>query len=241
MMTLGEHIELSKYYSSERELIRYFERIGPAKSVLLKRNIEESYPIQYRKIDYENLPFNANIRVFDLVLGQFIMIEQIFTGKNPMPQNIADFTILSLILRPKNHTEFDNTNEEEESLNRQNILNLDLWDAMSILKDFVDNRNKTLFEDFKGVFYDPDADKEEEEDEEGMDEEFRKANDFEYKFKEQWYWYNIVRRLAGENVLMYDKIYMLKMETVLPELSFLIQKAKLDRAAEFRAKVANKL
>lgn len=112
--------------------------------------------------------------------------------------------------------------------------------AMSILKDFVDDRNKTLFDDFKGVFYDPDADKEEE-DEEEVDEEFKKANDFEYKFKEQWYWYNIVRKLAGEDVLKYDKVYMLKMETVLPELSFLIQKAKLDKAAEFRAKVANKL
>ena len=239
-MTLGEHIELSKYYSSEKELMRYFERLGPAKSVLMRRSIEESYPVQYRNVNYAELPFTANTKVFDLVLGQFIMIEQIFTGKNPMPQNIADFTILSLILRPKNHTEFDNTNEEEESENRKNILNLDLWDAMSILKDFVDNRNKTLFEDFKGVFYDPDAEKEEE-DEEGMDEEFRKANDFEYKFREQWYWYNIVRRLAGENVLMYDKIYMLKMDVVLPELSFLIQKAKLDKAAEFRQRVANKL
>jgi len=119
-------------------------------------------------------------------------------------------------------------------------MNLPLDLAMSILKDFVQDRNKTLFEDFKGVFYDPDAEKEEE-NEEGMDDEFRKANDFEYKFREQWYWYNIVRKLAGEDLLKYDRIYMLKMESVLPELSFLIQKAKLDKAAEFRQRVANKL
>ena len=136
--------------------------------------------------------------------------------------------------------EFDNTNAKSEELHRKNILAMDIQLAMSILKDFVEDRNKTLFEDFKGVFYDPDADKEEEEEEE-VDEEFRKANDFEYKFREQWYWYNIVRKLAGEDVLRYDRIYMLKMEVVLPELSFLIQKAKLDKAAEFRQKMANKL
>jgi len=240
MMTLGEHIELSQMYGNEKRMVEFFNKMGPVESVRMRRNIEESYPIKYKRVNYKQLDFNANIRVFDLVLGQFIMIEQIFTGKDPIPQYLADFSILNLILRPKDHKEFDNTDEEVEAENRKRIMNLPLDLAMSILKDFVQDRNKTLFEDFKGVFYDPDAEKEEE-NEEGMDDEFRKANDFEYKFREQWYWYNIVRKLAGEDLLKYDRIYMLKMESVLPELSFLIQKAKLDKAAEFRQRVANKL
>lgn len=239
MMTFGEHIELSRLQTSNAQLIEYFKNLGPVEGVLFNRKIEETYPIKYTKVDYDSLDFKVSTRVFDLVLGQFVMIEQVFTGRNPVPQYMSDFSILSLIVRPKHHTEFDNTNEKEEIENRKAIMELPVNIAMSILKDFVEDRNRVLFNEFKGVFYNPDEEKEEEEEE--MDEEFRKANDFEYKFKEQWYWYNIVRKLAGEDVLKYDKVYMLKMETVLPELSFLIQKAKLDKAAEFRQKVANKL
>lgn len=239
MMTLGEHIELSQWMQDANTLERKMRELSIERRLKIFQDIEDSYPIKYQKVNYKELDFNVSPRVFDLVLGQFIMIEQIFTGKNPMPQYLADLQILTLILRPKHHAEFDNTNQEEELENRKNVMALPIGVAMSVLKDFVDDRNRVLFEEFKGVFYDPDADKEEEEEE--VDEEFKKANDFEYKFKEQWYWYNIVRKLAGEDVLKYDRVYMLKMETVLPELSFLIQKAKLDKAAEFRAKVANKL
>lgn len=239
-MTLGEHIELSQWMKSPALLESKMKQLPIERRLKIFKDIDENYPITYKKYNEEELDFELNKRVFDLVLGQFIMIEQIFTGKDPMPQYLSDFGILCLILRPKGQTEFDNTNAKLEELHRKNILAMDIQLAMSILKDFVEDRNKTLFEDFKGVFYDPDVDKEEEEEEE-VDEEFRKANDFEYKFREQWYWYNIVRKLAGEDVLRYDRIYMLKMEVVLPELSFLIQKAKLDKAAEFRQKMANKL
>lgn len=237
-MTLAEHIELVKVQSSKNQFIEYFNKLGPVESIIMKRKIEESYPIKYKRVDYESLDFTVTNRVFDLVLGQFVMIEQIFTGKNPLPQYMQDLGILSLIMRPKHHTEFDNTNEKEEIENRKKILELPINIAMSVLKDFVEDRNRILFNEFKGVFYNPDEEKEEEEE---VDEEFKKANDFEYKFKEQWYWYNIVRKLAGEDILKYNQIYMVKMEMILPELSFLIQKAKLDKAAEFRAKVANKL
>ena len=238
-MTFGEHIELSQWMQDANTLERKMKQLSIERRLKIFNDIEESYPIQYHRVDYKELDFNASTKVLDLVLGQFIMIEQVFTGKNPMPQYLADLHILTLILRPKHHTEFDNTDAEAELENRKNVMQLPVSLAMSILKDFVDDRNRVLFEEFKGVFYDPDAEKEEEDEE--TDEEFRKANDFEYKFKEQWYWYNIVRKLAGEDVLKYDKVYMLKMETVLPELSFLIQKSKLDKAAEFRQKVANKL
>ena len=217
------------YANSQQGLEAYFKTLGPIERLDTKEQIEEYYPIQRKRVDYDSLPFNAYRRVFDLVLGQFIMVEQIFTGKDEVPKHLFDFSVLRIILRPKGDTEFDNTDPEKEKANDNAILDLDAQVAISILADFTDDRNKTLFKDFAGVFYDPEE-KEKEEEEEKVEED----QNFEYKFREQWYWYSIVRRLGGENILNYEKVYMLKMETVLPELSFLIQKAKLDKAQEFR-------
>jgi hypothetical protein len=237
MITLRQHIEITSFSKDETALRNYSRSLGPLESVMLSRDIKETYPLKKIDVDYESLPFNAHKRVFDLVLGQFIMVEQAFTGKEDIPPHLFDYAVLRLILRPKHHIEFDNTNKKEEEENSNAILNLDVETAISILADFVEDRNKTLFTDFAGVFYevrDGEADNEKEEEE-------NQESNFEYKFKEQWYWYNIVRRLGGENILNYDKVYMLKMESVLPELSFLIQKAKLDKAQEFRNRVSRGL
>lgn len=237
-MTLQEHINISDWMRNPAIFEARLKAMPVIDRVRILDEIENTYPIKPRPYDPKKLDFNIYTKVFDLVLGQFIMIEQIFTGKAGVQNNLLDYSILRLILRPKEDLLFDNTDLVKEKENDKRVLAMDVVDAMSILKDFVDDRNKTLFNDFKGVFYDPEADKEEDEER----DELKESNEtFEYKFKEQWYWYNIVRRLAGEDVLKYEQVYMLKMETVLPELSFLIQKAKLDKAAEFRAKVANKL
>lgn len=236
MITLRRHIELTSHQGSEQSLARYLKSLDPLEHINLLREIKEFYPIQRIKVDYESLDFNVYRKVFDLVLGQFIMIEQIFTGKDEVPKHLFDFSVLRLILRPKEDSEFDNTNVEKERINDEKILNLDARVAISILADFADDRNKTLFKDFAGVFYDPESNKEDKEEEDSSNEET-----FEYKFREQWYWYNIVRRLGGENILNYEKVYMLKMEIVLPELSFLIQKAKVDKAQEFRNRVSRGL
>lgn len=236
MITLRQHIEIMSHANSEAGLERYFRSLDPVKMLDIKAEIESVYPLSKKRVDYSKLNFNVYRRVFDLVLGQFIMIEQIFTGKDEVPKHLFDFSILRLILRPVEDSEFDNTNAEKEKKNDESILDLDIQVAFSILSDFTEDRNKTLFSDFAGVFYDPEESKEEEEEEEKNENET-----FEYKFREQWYWYSIVRRLGGENVLNYEKVYMLKMESVLPELSFLIQKAKLDKAQEFRDRVTRGL
>lgn len=236
MITLRQHIEILASSGSEQTLEAYLRSQGLIKMIDLKDEIEKTYPLTKKRVDYDSLGFRAYRRVFDLVLGQFIMIEQIFTGKDEVPKHLFDFSVLRLILRPKEDIEFDNTSLEKERINDEAILDLDVSIAMSILADFTEDRNKTLFKDFAGVFYDPEQEKQEEEEEEKKGEET-----FEYKFREQWYWYSIVRRLGNENILNYDKVYMLKMESVLPELSFLIQKAKLDKAQEFRDRVSRGL
>lgn len=235
MITLREHIGLTQSLNSESSLDAYLNSLGAVEAISLKRKMQEIYPIKKVQVDYEQLSFNAHRRVFDLVLGQFIMVEQIFTGKDEVPKHLFDFSVLRIILRPTEDLEFDNTNVTKERENDNKILDLDVVVATSILADFIEDRNKVLFSDFAGVFYDPDQEKEE------SDDEPAGEGTFEYKFREQWYWYNIVRRLGGENILNYDKVYMLRMESVLPELSFLIQKAKLDKAQEFRNRVARGL
>lgn len=236
MITLRQHIEIMSHANSEAGLERYFRSLDPVKMLDIKAEIEGTYPLSKKRVDYSKLNFKVYRKVFDLVLGQFIMIEQIFTGKDEVPKHLFDFSILRLILRPIEDAEFDNTDTVKEKKNDESILDLDIQVAFSILSDFTEDRNKILFTDFAGVFYDPEESKEEEE------EDDKKADDtFEYKFREQWYWYSIVRRLGGENILNYEKVYMLKMESVLPELSFLIQKAKLDKAQEFRDRVARGL
>jgi hypothetical protein len=235
MITLREHIELTKFIKGGHSLDTYLNTLGAVEAITLKRKMQEVYPIKKIEVDYQQVDFNAHRRVFDLVLGQFIMVEQIFTGKDEVPKHLFDFSVLRIILRPTEDKEFDNTNIIKERENDNKILDLDVVIATSILSDFIEDRNKVLFSDFAGVFYDLEQEKEEGEEEPAGEETF------EYKFREQWYWYNIVRRLGGENILNYDKVYMLKMESVLPELSFLIQKAKLDKAQEFRNRVTRGL
>lgn len=236
MITLRQHIEIMSHANSEAGLERYFRSLDPVRMLDIKAEIESVYPLSKKRVDYSKLNFKVYRKVFDLVLGQFIMIEQIFTGKDEVPKHLFDFSILRLILRPIDDAEFDNTDTAKEKKNDESILDLDIQVAFSILSDFTEDRNKILFTDFAGVFYDPEESKEEEE------EDDKKADDtFEYKFREQWYWYSIVRRLGGENILNYEKVYMIKMESVLPELSFLIQKAKLDKAQEFRDRVTRGL
>ncbi len=235
MITLRQHIDLTQSLRSESSLDAYLNGLGALEGLSLRRKMQEIYPLKKIEVDYDQLNFKVHRRVFDLVLGQFIMIEQIFTGKDEVPKHLFDFSVLRIILRPPEDPEFDNTNVTRERENDNKILDLDVVVATSILADFIEDRNKVLFSDFAGVFYDPDQKKEE------SDEEPTGEETFEYKFREQWYWYNIVRRLGGENILNYDKVYMIKMESVLPELSFLIQKAKLDKAQEFRNRVTRGL
>lgn len=235
MITLREHIDIIANSGTETLLTNYLNGLSVIKMIRLREEMQRVYPLKRAEVNYKELKFKTHKGVFNLVLGQFIMIEQIFTGKDEVPKHLFDFSVLRLILRPLGDVEFDNTDTEKERINDEAILDLDIELAMSILADFTDDRNRVLFKEFAGVFYDPDQEKEE------RPERVPDNDTFEYKFREQWYWYSIVRRLGGENILNYDKVYMIRMESVLPELSFLIQKAKLDKAREFRNRVARGL
>jgi hypothetical protein len=60
-------------------------------------------------------------------------------------------------------------------------------------------------------------------------------------FNQQWYWYSIVRMLAKEDIRIYDEVYMLKMNVVLPEMSYLAQKNKIEAAQQRQAAAMRRL
>jgi hypothetical protein len=219
---------------SNGNIDEYIDKMKPLDALTFIRYSEKTYPIESNTLRPNDLR-GVNLSVNSLVLGQFIMIEQIITGKTKLPDHLVDLELLKLICRPHNHTEFDNEKPVEERKNEQRILNMDVRECYWILTEFIKNRDKTLFKDFAGVFYDA---PEETEDEEHSEPE-EKTSDM--LFNQQWYWYSIVRMLANEDITRYGEIYMLPMSTVLPEMSYLAQRNKIESARQRQSQAMRKL
>ena len=236
-MVFKEHIKLITHLKDEGDIPTFLESYRGLERLRISKSIKEEYPLTIPEVVSKSLisNFSINKDVHSLVLGQFIMIEQIMTGKTKLPEHLVDLEILKLIIRPKQHKVFDNNDKEEESNNEQAILNTETSELYSLMNKFLSDRNKTLFEDFKGVFYDV-TEKETEEDSEEDKQDTNIA-----LFENQWYWYSIVRLLAKEDIRAYDEIYMLPMSTVLPEMSYLAQKSKIDQAENRQRQAMSKL
>ena len=227
MITFGQHLEISKHLSKEGGLLEYLGRLEPAKKISVMRDIAEVYPLKnplnthFKALD----DFRCYFKVDELVLGQFIMIEQIITGKTQYATDAEnDLALAQLLMRPKHHEVFDNEDPALEQKNKEEILNTDVREVYTVLQKFLDHREFVLFKQFKGVFYEVPDENEEEDDQEGSEKTG------EALFQQQWYWYSMVRMLAKEDITKYDEIYMLKMSTVMPEMSYLAQKNKIEAA-----------
>lgn len=237
-MLFKYHIELLKYLNTNTDLKVFLDRYKGMERLNISRSLRDNYPLKPPSVvtDVIKESFNVYADVNGLVLGQFIMIEQIITGKTKLPEYAIDFEILKLILRPKHHQVFDNENQQDEKDNEYKILNTDVTDLYSAMNIFLENRNRTLFKDFSGVFYDLNEDEEDE-----QDEETKTNETSEMLFQNQWYWYSIVRMLAQEDIRRYSEIYMLPMSTVLPEMSYLAQKNKIEDAQRRQSQAMRKL
>jgi hypothetical protein len=238
MITFEEHIKLYSSRDNDKEIIGYLATLSPEERVKVSRSLMQDYPLDMSwNPQYEiHKNFNVCVDVMDLVLGQFIMIEQIITGKTNFANEAEnDLALAKLLLRPKHQKHFDNEDEEQEVLNEKMILSTPVKEVYSVLDKFLKIRDFVLFTQFKGVFYeitDDDDDEEEYEKEELIGEAL---------FQSQWYWYSMVRMLAQEDVTKYNDIYMLKMSTVMPEMSYLAQKSKVDAARERKQQMSSKL
>jgi len=212
----------------------FLSDMKPLAPLEFSRDSENTYPIK-ENIKHPKINKKIYTSIESLVLGQFIMLEQIITGKTKLADHLIDLEIAKLIIRPIEHNVFDNENSIVEKQNEQEILDCDVLEVYWILEKFIEARDKTLFKDFSGVFYDPKDEEEEEED------EIEQENTSEMLFSQQWYWYSIVRMLAKEDVTRYGDIYMLPMSTVLPEMSFLAQRNKIESANQRQQEALRKL
>ena len=235
MITLASHIEMMEWIQSGKPPLEYMNNMKPLDALDFSRDSEKTYPIK-ENLKQPSISKKYYTNIESLVLGQFIMLEQIITGKTKLADHLVDFEIAKLIIRPINHEVFDNEDVNEEKRNSEDILSMDVREVYWVLERFIEARNKTLFEDFSGVFYDINEDDDEEEEE--VSEEKKTS---EMLFNQQWYWYSMVRMLANEDITKYDDIYMLPMRTVLPEMSYLAQKSKIESAKQRQQQALRKL
>jgi len=231
MVTLKKHIELQKILEAGGNIDSMFTSLDAIESDLLAGDMIDAYPVQ------DNLmkpTFNKKIYygIEEMVFGQFIMVEQILTGKAGISATQADVELAKLIIRPVEDYVFDNDDGHKEINNEEDILSYDVREVYYVIERFIKRRNKTVFEDYSGVFYDP---KEEAEEGDQMDEE-QGAN-----FHQQWYYYSLVRMLANDDITKYNEIYMLPMKEVLPEMSYLSQKRKIESAEQRKQEALSKM
>lgn len=235
-MTFKQHIEMSKAISLYDDVTLYLNDLSPLERINTIRDISSTYPLKDEEgfSDYIKDNFSCCGKVFDLVLGQFIMVEQILTGKFKFESDMyQDLELMMYLLRPKEEAEFDNGSPDKEQQHRKKILNTPVQDLYSAINIFLKDREIVLFKKFSGVFYSTS----DETDEEGVDT----SPTPDELFNQQWYWYSIVRNLAQDDIRRYDAIYMLKMNVVLPEMSYLAQKNKIDAANQRQQAALNRL
>ena len=237
MISLRTHIELSKNTQSEDNIFDTIKTLDLEQRLGLMRDMAEVYPLNedVRADPSYTDEFNIYDNIVDLHLGQFIMLEQTITSNEKYKYKVDnDLDIAKLILRPKHQKEFDNEDTEAEKENLEKILDSDVRNVYGCINKFMKDREYVLFKQFSGVFYNiKDYDEEEEEEKEAL-----VGEDL---FHNQWYWYNIVRTLAQEDIRRYEEIYMLKMNVVLPEMSFLAQKSKIEKMRNKKMEAQYKL
>jgi hypothetical protein len=236
MITFRQHIGLMEHLSKGGSPESFIKELKPLEALYFIRNSENTYPVK-KNIKKHSSDKKIYLRVDSLVLGQFIMLEQIITGKTKLADHQVDLEIAKLVIRPSSHQVFDNEDLEAEKVNTQDILDMDVLEVYWVLEHFIENRNHTLFKEFSGVFYDLKEEEDEEEDVEDS-EEVVTSN---LLFSQQWYWYSIVRMLANEDITKYNEIYMLSMSVVLPEMSYIAQRSKIESAKERQQQSMRKL
>ena len=180
----------------------------------------------FRAIDASSIAdrYNVCTDILKMSLTQFILLE------HAIKSDFNESLIASIIIRPKDEVEFDNTDQEQEEKLIDSIYEEDAVAVSHIIKSMMHNREYLLFTKFEGVIYsriEP-TEGEEEEDESEPD-----------TFNERWFWYSIVRTLANEDLTKFQFVYDMKMSDVLVEMAYRVQLSRrID--AERRAEEARR-
>ena len=216
----AERGTLERYYDS----LSVYDKVEAIKTF---RKIQEVGFDDAENSIYSN--YNVITNIESMVLGQFIMIEQIMNTQT----DTKELQVLNLIVRPKDDQEFNYVNSEVEQQHSKTIAQLDAIEGIQIFNKFVAQREETLFKKFKGVIY-------QEPDESIEEEEKEPDSSPEAQFGRMWYWYSIIRELAGEDILRQDQVNMLKMSKVLVELAYKIQKGRIEYSRQRREEMMRK-
>lgn len=159
-----------------------------------------------------------------IVLGQFIACERAMT------QELKDYqllqTIANTVIRPITDEEFDNEDLDKEVAHQEALLEENAGLVLREVNRYAGLRKEFVHTTYNGVFYEPYEEESTDEPEEEGDE----YTDVESNFTKDWYWYVIMRELAGEDIFKYDDVLMLKMSTVAPELAYKRQKQLIDNS-----------
>jgi len=180
----------------------------------------------FRAVDASSIAdrYNVYTDILKMSLTQFILLEHAI--KNEFDES----GIASIIIRPKDEVEFDNTDQEKEEQLITSIYEEDAIAVSYIIKSMMQNRDYILFTKFEGVIYNKIEPIEGEEEEEPDEPD---------TFNERWFWYSIVRALANEDLTKFQFVYDMKMSDVLVELAYRVQLAKRIEA-ERRAEEARR-
>lgn len=170
--------------------------------------------------------YNVYTDILKMSLSQFILLEY------AIKSDFDEARVASIIIRPKDEPDFDNTDQDKEEALMNSIFEEDALAVSHIIKSMMHNREYVLFTKFEGVIYSKIEEFEDEEEDEQEPEEVD-------TFNERWFWYSIVRTLANEDLQKFQYVYDMKMSDVLIEMAYRVQlQQKID--AERRAEEARR-
>lgn len=152
--------------------------------------------------------------LLEMTLAQFIYLEHELKQEKPSEERLVQ-----LLIRPIDEVEFDDTQESEQA-HLDALMELDAGAAFAAIRDLMNNREMVLFTRFDGVIYNRVEPSE-------LDEEDAEEDN---SFENNWFFYNIVRTLANEDITKFKEIYSLRMSEVLVEMAYRVQLSIIETA-----------
>lgn len=197
----------------------FIDSLSPADKVEMMRDLDTFADPSLRAVDASFMfdKYNVYTDITKMTLTQFIMLEHTLQS-----EVISESDIASIVIRPKDEPEFDNTNQEVEDSLINSIYEEEAESVAFIIKSMLHNRDYILFTKFDGVLYtkiEKEESVEEDEDEDNGPD----------PFVQRWFWYSIVRSLANEDLQKFQFVYDMRMSDVLVELAY---KAQLNERME---------
>lgn len=226
-MRFGLKLKMSEALKRD-QLEKFLNDISALEKLDVIRAADTFEDSRFKTIDASSIAerYNVYTDITKMSLTQFILLEYAIKA------DFDEASVASIVIRPKEEKEFDNTDQGVEEKLMSEIFEEDALAVSHIISSMMKNREYVLFTKFEGVIYDKiELDEDDDEDEDETDEPDN--------FTERWFWYSIVRSLANEDLTKFQFVYDMKMSDVLVEMAYRVQLAKRQEA-ERRAEEARR-